>query len=146
MNRNDQHMRPRLLTGSILAAAGIAAVLILGSAGYQTGVKADGCTTNPVVTTNADNGTGSLRQAIADACPGSTITFAKTVVSPITLASELSIDETLSIQGPGASLLTISGNNSVRVFNIGSVTPAVSVTLSGLTLSNGKARPQSRWT
>jgi hypothetical protein len=136
---NDQHMRPRLLTGSILSAAGIAAVLILGSAGYRTGVKADGCIANPVVTTNADNGPGSLRQAIADACTGSTITFANTVISPITLASELSIDENLTIQGPGAGSLTISGNNSVRVFNIGSVTPAINVTLSGLTLSNGNA-------
>jgi hypothetical protein len=123
MNGNDQYMRLRLLTAWILPAAGIAAVLILGSAGYGTGVKADDCTTNPIVTTNADSGAGSLRQAIADACPGSTITFAKTVVSPITLASELSIDENLTIQGPGASSLTISGNNSV----------------SGLTLSNGKA-------
>jgi hypothetical protein len=139
MNGNDQYMRLRLLTAWILPAAGIAAVLILGSAGYGTGVKADDCTTNPIVTTNADSGAGSLRQAIADACPGSTITFAKTVVSPITLASELSIDENLTIQGPGASSLTISGNNSVRVFNIGSVTPAIDVTLSGLTLSNGKA-------
>ncbi|HUK90256.1 MAG TPA: hypothetical protein VLZ81_07635, partial [Blastocatellia bacterium] len=139
MNKTDQLMRPRLLTGSILAAAGIAAVLILGSAGNRTGVRADGCTTNPVVTTNADSGAGSLRQAIADACPGSTITFATTVVSPITLASELTIDEDLTIQGPGASSLTISGNHSVRVFNIGSVTPAINVTLSGLTLSNGKA-------
>ncbi|MGH9763230.1 MAG: choice-of-anchor Q domain-containing protein, partial [Blastocatellia bacterium] len=141
-------MRMRLLTtGSIFAAAGIATVLILGSASYRTGVKADGCTTNPVVINNADSGTGSLRQAIADACPGSTITFANTVVSPIVLQSELAIDETLTIQGPGASLLTISGNNAVRVFNIGggigNVAQAISVTLSGMTLSDGNAPDDS---
>src|SRR5262249_56837783 len=52
---------------------------------------------------------------------------------------EVAIDKNLTIQGPAASLLTISGNNAVRVFNIGSVTPAIDVTLSGLTLTNGKA-------
>jgi hypothetical protein len=61
------------------------------------------------------------------------------VLSPITLSTELAIDKNLTIQGPGAAALTISGNNSVRVFNIGSVTPAIDVTLSGLTLTNGKA-------
>ena len=30
---------------------------------------------NPVVTNNADSGAGSLRQAVMDACAGSTITF-----------------------------------------------------------------------
>jgi hypothetical protein len=33
------------------------------------------CAINPVVTTNVDDGAGSLRRAIRDACAGSTITF-----------------------------------------------------------------------
>jgi hypothetical protein len=94
------------------------------------------CVTNPVVTTNADSGAGSLREAIALACPGSTITFANTVVSPITLTSgELVIGKNLTIQGPGANLLTISGNNASRVFNISS---GVTVTLDRLTIANGR--------
>jgi hypothetical protein len=63
--------------------------------------------------------------------------FANSVVSPIVLASELAIDKNLTIQGPGANLLTISGNNASRVFNIGSVTPAINVTLSGLMIADG---------
>src|SRR5438067_3458044 len=64
-----------------------------------------GCATNPIVTTSADSGPGSLRKAIQDACVGSTITFDMTpghVTSPITLTSaELLIDKNLTIQGPG---------------------------------------------
>ncbi len=83
----------------------------------------------------------TLRQAIATAAPGDTIDFdMTTVTSPITLASELAIDKDLQIQGPGASLLAISGNNAVRVFNIGGVIPAINVTISGLTIANGLNR------
>ncbi len=96
------------------------------------------CATNPVVTNNADSGAGSLRQAIADACDGSTITFAGTVVSPITLASELAIDKNLTIQGPAAKALTISGNNAVRVIRIGGGGSPINVTLSDLTIANGQ--------
>jgi uncharacterized repeat protein (TIGR01451 family) len=99
------------------------------------------CFTDPIVTKNADSGPGSLRQAIADACVGSTITFDMTpghVVSPITLTSgELAIGKNLTIQGPGANLLTISGNNSSRVFNVTVASPGI-VKISGLTIANGK--------
>jgi uncharacterized repeat protein (TIGR01451 family) len=95
------------------------------------------CLTNPVVITNADSGPGSLRQALADACPGSTISFdMNQVVSPITLTTgELIVDKNVTITGPGANLLTISGNLASRVFNIGSGVTAV---ISGLTVANGK--------
>jgi hypothetical protein len=124
-----------------LAALGLTALVLFGSKGSWLGPGHSAaliCTTNPVVTTNADSGTGSLRDAIANACAGSTITFANTVVSPITLTSgELAIDANLTIQGPGADVLTISGGNSSRVFNVGSVNDA-NVTISGLTIANGK--------
>lgn len=95
------------------------------------------CLTNPTVTSNADSGAGSLRQAIIESCDGSTITFNMSqVVSPITLTSgELLIDKNLTISGPGANLLTISGNNASRVFAIQSGKTA---TISGLTLTNAK--------
>ena len=91
------------------------------------------CFTDQIVTTNANSGQGSLRQAIIDACDGSTISFDMTqVVSPITLTSELAINKNLTIQGPGANLLTISGNHASRVFLID---PNVTASLSGMTMA-----------
>ena len=87
------------------------------------------------VTNNDDSGPGSLRQAIADANPGDEITFAGTVTGTITLtSSQLVINKNLTITGPGADVLTISGNNASRVFNISS---GADVTISGLTIANG---------
>lgn len=89
---------------------------------------------NPVVTNLNNSGAGSLRQAISDADAGSMITFQPGLTGTITLASELFIDKDMTIQGPGANLLTISGNNAVRVFNI----KMGNVTLSGLKIANGR--------
>jgi hypothetical protein len=92
-----------------------------------------------LVTNNADSGQGSLRDIIIRACPGSTITFDPSLNGQtITLTSgELLVNKSLTIQGPGANLLTISGNNASRVFNVNVANPGV-VTFSGLTISNGK--------
>ncbi len=91
------------------------------------------CIPNPVVTTNADSGPGSLRQAISDACIGSTITF-NMPQNLITLSSPLATFRDVTISGPGAGQLSISGNDLVPVFvthNPGTVT------LSGLSLVHG---------
>jgi hypothetical protein len=95
------------------------------------------CTTNPIVTNNNDSGPGSLRQALIDACDGSTITFANNVTGTIALATELTIDSNVTIQGPGLATLSISGNHVTREFEIGSVIPDINVNISGLTLTNG---------
>ncbi len=96
------------------------------------------CLTNPIVTSNADSGAGTLRQAIADACDGSIIVFDPSLVGPITLTTgELLITKNLTIQGPGANLLTISGNNASRIFNLSGGTTN---TISGLTLSDARVQ------
>jgi hypothetical protein len=95
----------------------------------------------PTVVTNSDDGgRGSLRSIIATVCPGATITFASSVVSPINLTSgELVADKSLSIVGPGANLLTVqrspaSGTPPFRIFHVKS---GGSNSISGLTISNG---------
>ncbi len=84
-----------------------------------------------------DSGAGSLRQAILDAntlAGADTIDFA--VQGTITLTTgELSITQDLTINGPGANLLQISGNNASRVMNSGFSV----VTVFDLTISNGTA-------
>ncbi len=107
-----------------------------GNNSYPAGTTVVPCLNSAVVTTNADSGSGSLRQVISDVCAGSTITFAASVVSPITLTSgEIVINKDLTIQGPGANLLSISGNNASRIFNFSG---GSTNTISGLTLTNGK--------
>jgi hypothetical protein len=90
------------------------------------------------VTNNLDSGAGSLRAEIAAAHYGDTIVFAPSLDGQtITLTSgELLLKKNLTIAGPGADQLTISGNNASRVFEVARGT----VTLSGLTISNGLAQ------
>ncbi len=93
------------------------------------------------VTSTADSGAGSLRQAILDAVAGDTINFSLPANnSTITLTSaELSIDKGLTITGPGADTLTVQrstagGTPSFRIFHFSGVSD---ITISGLTISNG---------
>jgi hypothetical protein len=87
------------------------------------------------VTNTNDSGAGSLRQALATANDGDTITFA--VAGTIVLTSgELLVDKSITISGPGAESLAVNGNANSRVFHIGS---GRTVTISGLTITNGYA-------
>lgn len=89
------------------------------------------------VTDTSDSSPNSLRAAIADAAPGDTINFSLTLPATITLTSgELLISKNLTISGPGASSLALSGNSASRVFEIASGT---SVAISGLTIQSGNA-------
>ena len=94
------------------------------------------------VTSIADNGTGSLRAAIAQAQSGDTIQFASSLANQtITLTSgelDIAVGKNLIVDGAGASGLTISGNNASRIFHLEStsVNPT-SLTIKNLTLANG---------
>src|SRR4026207_1363080 len=106
---NPPFLRSR--RGLFLLAA-LMAVTVVGTRSSFTSevsTAAAFCTNDPVVVNNLDAGAGSLRQAITDACAGSTITFDMgMVVSPIALTSgELSISQNLTINGPGSNLLTV---------------------------------------
>jgi hypothetical protein len=89
-----------------------------------------------VVTTTNDSGPGSLRQTILDAYPSeTTITFAPNVTNTITLTTgELLVNKALAIDGPGANVLAVSGNNSNRVFHL----TGRRISISGLTIANGR--------
>jgi hypothetical protein len=92
-----------------------------------------------IVTTTADSGAGSLRQTIANACDGATITFdsAGVFATPQTITlttGEIAIDKNLTINA-GTSQVTISGGTS-RVFNIQT---GKSLNIIGLTLSGSNA-------
>jgi len=92
------------------------------------------------VTTTADSGTGSLRDAIttANANAGDIINI--TATGTITLLSPLpAITANMTITGPGAASLTVSGNNSATVGTIFTIETGVTASISGLTIANGKS-------
>lgn len=98
----------------------------------QDGTLTVVCVTNLTVTTTADAGLGSLRDSVAAICAGGVIDFA--VGGTITLTSEqLALNQSVTIAGPGATNLTLSGANTWRVFNV--TTGAVHI--SGLTIADG---------
>jgi parallel beta-helix repeat protein len=95
-----------------------------------------------VVTSLADSGPGSLRQVMADASPGDTITFA--VTGTITLTSgplpiaDNGLSNTITITGPGADLLTIQRDpNSEDNFDVFDMLGDVAATIQGVTISHG---------
>lgn len=93
------------------------------------------------VTTNADSGAGSLRQAITDAnaaAGADEITF-DGVAGTIALASALpTVTESLTITGPGADVLTIDGGQHETILMLNGTAANQTYVVSGLTLTNGR--------
>ncbi len=91
-----------------------------------------------LVTSLADSGTGSLREAIslANATPlEDTIRFAPGFTGTITLSSTLTSSAPIRIEGfEGSQAITISGNDNVRVFRFNRGPSH----LSHLTIQNGR--------
>ena len=135
--QKEEEQREGRKTRSILTALMAVLIFIMASA-----VSASAATYT--VTNTDDSGAGSLRQAILDAngtADNDTINF--TITGTITLTSgELFINQngTLTINGPGADQLTVSGNNTSRVFLIGG---AATVEINDVTISDGDSGSSS---
>lgn len=94
------------------------------------------CLSEMTVTNAADNGAGSLRKILGSVCLDGTVNFSDALAGQtITLLSgPLTLGRNVTIDGSAAPGLTISGNNSDRVFIIN---PGTSATLKNLTIANG---------
>ena len=97
------------------------------------------CGTDIVVTSNLDSGPGTLRQALADVCPGGTVDLSGIAGQTIALSygsasynfeGRLYIATDVTILGRG---VTISGSGATRIFFV----QGGNVTLTSLTLANG---------
>ena len=96
-----------------------------------------GATTDTVTNCN-NSGTGSLRQTMADAAPGDTINFAlsPTCSTILDTTGTMLITKNLTLDGPGASGLSVSGDSVSELFD---VYPGVVASISGLTIEDGSA-------
>ncbi|MBS1796610.1 MAG: Ig-like domain repeat protein [Acidobacteria bacterium] len=94
------------------------------------------------VSTTGDSGFGSLRQTVQNVCDGGVIQFSPSFQSPQTISlssGQITIDKDLTINGPGANLLTVrntaAASPTSRVFLIAAGNHTV--TLNGMTVSGG---------
>jgi beta-glucanase (GH16 family) len=93
------------------------------------------CADDVTVTSAADSGTGSLRKALGSVCAGGTIHFAPSLAGQTIInLSALTIGKNVAIDGADAPGLTISGGDTVRVFEVGA---PVTATIRNLTISHG---------
>ena len=121
----------KFVGASVLAGFSICSAVALSEPGIA------GAATNSV--TNCLNaGPGSLRAAVGAATSGATITFSVSCPSKraIKLKKTIDIDQDLTVDGPGAGSVAVSGSNKSRVFQIDS---EATVSLSGLTIEDGAA-------
>src|SRR5262249_55555739 len=115
-------------------ALGTFAAILLGGAPAQAQVF--------TVTSGGDTGPGALRTLVDGAGNGDTVVV-PAAVSPITLNSQIVIKKSVTIAGAGAGAVTIHAGTNARVFEIsddGGSHP--SVTISGVTITDGNAGPE----
>ena len=112
-----------------------------GDGSYNAAVDVDRsfavtCANTITVNTVADSGYRTLRDAVANICDGGTVNFGPSLNSQtiILTSGEIVINKNLTIDGPGAGNLTVSGNHASRIFDIGG-----GVTIQELTLQDGNA-------
>jgi hypothetical protein len=91
-----------------------------------------------------DSGPGSLRQAVTDANNHSgadQVAFSSYFNSPrvITLTSTINITDPVTITGPSAANVTVSGNGAVGLFNTQAATAGTAIGFVDLTLRQGAA-------
>ena len=87
------------------------------------------------VTTTADAGPGSLRDALVQSRAGDTIILATEGTIALT-TGPLLVRQNVTITGPGRSVLAISAGGPFRVFVVGDAGPVTAV-MSGVTIRDG---------
>ena len=123
----------RVAAGGSLLVGGVAGALVL--------APEAGAATTFHVTNTADSGAGSLRQAVLEANtnPGADIiVFDASSAGTITLTSgEIDIAGDVTITGLGAANSIISGNHNSRIFYIYNAAASLTVSISGVTMTEG---------
>jgi predicted outer membrane repeat protein len=137
-------MKAKLLNVLILIALAVGVLTPTHSARAAT-IDVESTADGPANPAHCPGAACTLRDAVAKANSGDTIRFNLTD-SPaeiILTNGEIYIDKDLTIQGPGPADLTISGNNSSRIFYAQSNSSQDIFSISGLTILNGRANNAS---
>ena len=110
-------------------------VVLASIIGTVTAVVPAAAATDTVTNCN-DSGTGSLRQAVANASAGDTINFAVDcpASAPISLNSEIVFTQNITIDGPGSGSLVVDGNTTTAFYVNGKT-----ITVSGITIENSNS-------
>jgi hypothetical protein len=119
--------------GAARVVASIVGVVAIAVAVLPAAVA--GATTAAVTNCNG-SGAGSLPAVVGSAAAGTTVTFSVSCsgTKPIVLSQPVSITGDISIAGPGARSMVVSGGGTTDVFDVaGGATAAIS----GLTVENG---------
>lgn len=122
---------------AMLLAVMLTIALSVARASPSTVLKTSTLTVNTLVDENdgsCSDGDCSLRDAVQVAAAGDTIDFSVTGTITLTL-NRILIAKNLTINGPGAENLTVSGNNASGVFFVGA---KFNVNISNLTIAKGK--------
>src|SRR5271167_80579 len=126
----------RGVVGLRRSAAGLVVLLAAGAVVVVPTTTAQAATDTVTNCSGSASVAGSLPYEVANASPGDTIDFAFSgPCETITLTSTIGISKNLTITGPGANTLSISGGGSTEIFGIYGGT----VVISGLTIENGSA-------
>ena len=123
-----------------VAAIGSGVALATGTLGAlgAFGALAPDAGAAPAVTNLDDSGPGSLRDALANANDGDVIDLTALSGTIVLTSGQLDVEDAVTIMGPGASVLSISGNNASRVMSMyGGLTAGQTLTITGVTLTNG---------
>ncbi len=139
-NWTDGYLPPRpvsaVLTGLLANTDYHYQLVCSNSAGIRTGAdQVFHSARNILVTSLADSGAGTLRQALATAQNLDTIYLTNGTI--VLSGGDLFVSNTLSIVGISPSATGISGNNGSRVFNI--VSSNANVSLSFMTIQDARA-------
>ncbi|TMM09469.1 MAG: hypothetical protein E6G00_10395 [Actinobacteria bacterium] len=110
---------------------GVFALVICAAALAAAAPRADAATIH--VTSMADSGPGTLRNAIATASPGSTIIVPAGTIK--LTSAQLDVTKKLEIDGAGATATIVSGNDAHRVFSLAG---AVGVKITKLSIVHGR--------
>ena len=143
LSRQQRRAQERRRKGLTVKGAASGTALALGTLGIALAAGQPVQAATFTVTNLDDDGAGSLRQAIADAnaaAGADVIDFQAGLNGTIQLITgQLAVTDAVDIQGPGASVIAVSGNTSSRVFYLYNGSALLDVTISGLTIRDGSA-------